>query len=713
MITGTEGLLEQGTLLFDRETLESWLFCRRPQLTEALLAVVQEGGKASLPESIRITSMIRINGYSGFEYTMDDLLYARVGFAPLLYGGFVINKVLSDGSSRREVWEIFSESGQLLAVEGSMDKTVLYVDMTEMEPSCPILSHLYNYLAHEYGQAQTGISRSRQVHLVETFLRKLAKESDTPLSVHGAASDPAVTQMARKIVELENDPVLTWEERQKALAGLYAERKKIIDTKKRAHRLGWLGYSLPLQIEKHRTIAARIKARPSSNARGFSYKYTIGMAIWFLQTVRGNIGYSIALAIYGPFTFYFITQPLNPHAMWAVGKARASYLEFEQQVKSALGVEALPAVTAATATGAVVAGATETKQEAPKEDPNTKFASYKPSHLDLLLSTDVPSVDKQNWSDRMSNFKDMQIGYEENMVFAARMGRIEQMETQLNFPLIVETSWQELERYMDEVRRHQQASPQSGDRSAELKAYLGRELLRTERLQLYMWDRLQRYILDHPYTVMDQGKEQVYRDYYMGHAFLLFREMTSKLSKRFEGFKKPAEYKRIEKLAQSFEKTRKEGDSVLARLKNNSALFAQKDRLDGRELRSYLKRQWEVLYLLQNKAQEASNFGLMSYTWSVRNAIWLIQGMYSAKRRELSLLLDPKGRTAAEISAEIKGSIEPLFESSFHLMNLEFVSIRPELSERLTKDIEFQQRQTVITTIEESLKDREKALKAL
>ena len=70
-----------------------------------------------------------------------------------------------------------------------------------------------------------------------------------------------------------------------------------------------------------------IKKRPGSNIRGLTYKYTLGNLFWFVSTVKENLGYSVALAIYGPFTFYFITQPMNPHAMRAVGKLRNAYIE--------------------------------------------------------------------------------------------------------------------------------------------------------------------------------------------------------------------------------------------------------------------------------------------------------------------------------------------------------------------------------------------------
>ena len=65
----------------------------------------------------------------------------------------------------------------------------------------------------------------------------------------------------------------------------------------------------------------------------------------------------------------------------------------------------------------------------------------------------------------MSNFKNMQIGYESNMEFAARMGRLEQMELQLNFSMIVDSTWEETERYLDQIEtlkaNYQEADPRA------------------------------------------------------------------------------------------------------------------------------------------------------------------------------------------------------------------------------------------------------------
>jgi hypothetical protein len=438
------------------------------------------------------------------------------------------------------------------------------------------------------------------------------------------------------------------------------------------------------------------------------------LALWFLTTVKGNIGYSIALALYGPFTFYFITQPLNPHAMWAVGRVRSAYLDTTEKVRSAWD-SSIGALTGGAAAPAVTSDAVGSSSSAPQQAPAIQVQHALPiadpnKHLGMPLSTDFKEVDEQAWSDRMSNFKNMQIGYESNMEFAARMGRLEQMELQLNFSMIVDSTWEETERYLDQVTTLKISIKNP---SPELAKYFDDEIIRTRRAEMYVWDKLLRYILDHPYLVMDQSKEQVYRDYYMGRSILLLRDMTSKLSSRDSGFQKPADYARLNAVADAFQKTRIEGNTIMDRLKKNSRIFNQADHTDGTELRSFMKRQWEILYLLQNKAQEASNFGLQMYTWSVRNAVWLLQSLYSAKSRELTLLFQSPAKPKTEVAREINSQIEPLYEQLVHMMSLEFASIKPEMSQRLANDIDWRQRKVLIDTVEASINDREKVLKGM
>src|SRR5690606_34822808 len=106
---------------------------------------------------------------------------------------------------------------------------------------------------------------------------------------------------------------------------------------------------------------------------------------------------------------------------------------------------------------------------------------------------------------------------------------------------------------------------------------------------------------------------------------------------------------------------------ILGSLKKNSKLFASKDIFDTENFRSYMKRHWEILFLQQNKKQEASSFGLQSYTWSARNALWIMQTIVSAKREELPALtykfnLNNQGTEGVVADSATTGLYESMLE---------------------------------------------------
>jgi hypothetical protein len=325
----------------------------------------------------------------------------------------------------------------------------------------------------------------------------------------------------------------------------------------------------------------------------------------------------------------------------------------------------------------------------------------------MVLSSDVPNVNNQTWVDRMSHMKQMQIGYEENIEYASRMGRLEQLETQYNFPMQVEATWEELERYNNLIFKLRSEHP---NLSAKMKQYLFNEVNRTQQLELYLWDRLSRFILDQKYVMLDEDKEQKRNDYYVGRSFVFLQEMTQTLSWRYKDFKKPAGFEKIQKLADFYADNRKEHGSVLKNLAANSDVFKQKNTYDTKEFRAYMKRQWEILFLQNSKAEEAANMGLNMYIWSIRNTVWILQSMFSAKREELALIIkrDTTGQLFSPDEMMARSRAGMLYETLFHNLTLEYVGIREEIMNRLGKDIESEQRMTVINNLKEFLSDREK-----
>jgi hypothetical protein len=715
-----------------------------------LETVFQDGGKKLYAIDGEIKAFNNINGYSGYTYKIDGA-EATLSLGIILGGmGYVLKRTLVGANEALARFDYFNLDGELTFTADSESLTVIYVDNMEMDPTCPILNHLYNFLSLEYRKAEEAESSTESVFSVEKWLRTLYRSKIVNLSIKRGTEDKAFATIFNKILKAELDPVLNWEERQLVFRKYRQTMKKIMTTKVRAHRLNKTKMKVAIFKKNCGNLLARILARPANNFGGILHRYTIGKIIWFFKTVSDNLGYSIALAVYGPFTYYFITMPMNPHAMQAVGKVRSAYLDAKYEISRIIDSKGESLIhkmdigsseTAQAAAKAVpVQSQTQsdnvsTKNAAPVKvneqdlinanilyqsevtnNPSTpnlvmlgdgKTTKAKPSIMNMLVSADVPEVNSQNWLERMSHFKQMQIAYEESIEYASRLGRLEQLETQYNFPMQVESTWEELERYNQNIFKIRSETP---NLSAKMKQYLFNEVNRTQQLQVYLWDRLARFILDQKYVMLDEDKEQKRNDYYVGRSFVFMQEMTQVLSWRYKDLKKPEGFDKIEKLADFYSKNRKEFGTVLKNLQANSDLFKQKDVYDTKEFRSYMKRQWEILYLQNAKAEEASNMGLNMYIWSVRNAVWILQSIYSTKREELAMLLkrDVSGQMFSPAEATARSKMSMMYETLFHNLTLEYVGIREEIMNRLGKDIESNQRMVVINNLKEFLTDRDK-----
>jgi hypothetical protein len=686
-----------------------------------LHTIYQDGGEEIYSLHLKISDINFENGMSGYEYQFEG------GSGKLLMGlilggtGYSLKRTITMGESRFERHDYFNLNGELTF---SSDKEALkstVVDFHEMDLTSPILNHLYNYLSLEYKNAQEGRSQTNLVHSVEKFLRDLSK-INPEIAIFKGINDPAIQNYFNKVTKKEADQVLTWEERQLVFSNYKKELNVIVATKIRAHKIAKLPLKTALLREQFSNFISRILLRPKNNFQGLFNRYTVGKIIWFFKTVKNNLGYSIALAVYGPFTYYFITMPMNPHAMQAVGKVRSAYIEAKSSLDNVLQetdtiankLSTKDALASAPINSDVVTTTVSAPTKLTLDNINANiispsFITNSVGHklLNMTLSTDSDTTNNISWSDRMGNFKQMQIAYEENIEYASRMGRLEQLETQYNFPMQIEATWEELERYNNLIFKLREENPQL---SAKMKQYLFNEINRTQQLELYLWDRMGRFILDQIYVMLDQDKEQKRNDYYVGRSFIFMEEMTNILSWRYKNFKKPAGYDRIEKLSNFYKSNRKEMGTVLKNLTANSDLFKQKNLFDTKEFRSYIKRQWEILYLQNAKAEEASNMGLNMYIWSVRNTAWVLQSLFSAKREEVTLLVkkDISGQMLSPSENLSRSKISMLYETLIHNLTLEYVGLRNEINNHLPKDVESTQRMTVIENLKEFLSDREK-----
>ena len=667
-----------------------------------------DGGKSLLDPTISALPVFRTTNTSGFNYSFEAKMRAYLRFGVTTSGYFVVQSLILEQDS---AWisHYYNAEGKYVFSEGPISHVFATHTEIVMEPNCPILNHLYNILSFDYLNIHQG-ANTKRAHTIELLLRRLEKTRKNELSISKGANDPAIAELNQKMMEIEPDPLYTWKERFYIYNGIKAERAAMIQTKRRAHKKSFISYLVPIFLYDCVAAAQRFFIRPMNNLGGMLDRMFIDPLRWFLRMVKTNLGMSIAMAVYGPFTFFFISQPMNPHATWAVGKVRTAYIETTDKISKLFSHEDSAGITTSAALATVGTGV---KTSLTSNNPFflLPVSTKKKEDFGILLSTDIPAVNTQTWDERMSNFKAMQISYESNLEAAARMGRLEQMETQLNWPLIIESAWTETEKYLDFLKF---LEANANDYQPAFIDLVKAEKNRAVQTELYLWDRNVRFILDHPYTMMNQSNEQTQMDYYVGRSFLMLRDMTTTLIQRHAGLQQPAGFEQIMNLAQKFDENYKRDGGILERLKKNSKIFSQQDPFNTPELRSYMQRQWEVLYLLQNRAQEGANLALQMYIWSVRNAVWVLQSTYATKHEDMSLiaLSMKKGAPVNKLSnnATYKHT-DSQYEALFHMMVLEYTSIRKEIGELLKNDIEATQRKTLIDGLESFFKEREALLK--
>lgn len=646
-------------------------------LDDDLADLLFDGGKSVIPKEIKIFDIHNFNGFCGYNYWLDDELIAQFQYATLGNGNIVLYRKTFKDEELNERYDYYSNTGSFIESSTELHTSTFYYENIMMEPNAPILNHLYNILSHQYDYIEEGIGNSPLVQLCEKYLRKAYKSEWIRLSAQDKQNDEAIKIFYQSVAQTEMDPVLKWTERQIVFKSFLEKAQKIMKVKKRVHKFNFLNYDLVIKAATLLSLANRIKKRPLSNLRGLAYRYTIGLVIWFLSTVKSNLGYSIALAIYGPFTFYFITQPMNPHAMWMVGKVRNAYIDTVNSVEN-------------------------------------YFDEVKPAQLmdQVKVAAAAPIKNQKGrsneWLERMSQFKAMQIGYEGSLIQAVRLGRLEYIENQLTFPMMAENAWNEVKRYEDAINGSLQFNK---NLKASLRKHLNEELILVNQLKVYTWEKMIRFVMDHPYIVLDKNNEQKEKNYYSGKSFIFIKEMTDELQASKKIKQLPKIYAEIQRTAEMYDAAKIRTGNIITNLEKNSKLFAQDDLYDTTKLRSYMQRHWETLFLQQNKKQEASSFGLQAYTWSVRNTLWVVQSIFSAKRTELPNMIY-KHNLDNQNTHKIKGdkSISNMYETMMHLLVMEFVGIKKEIAETIQNDDEVLKRKEIISGLKNSINTRDKLM---
>lgn len=660
--------------------------------------VLNDGGKKNLDSRIQIFDIHNFNGFSGYNFWLDGILVGQLQLATLQACGFVIYRRLFIDGQISESYQYYNQEGFSSYTANSLDGNPIYYNSINMDPTSPIINHLYNILSFEYDQTMSGFSRTRLIFTIEKLLNDIYRNPKTFVSANGKTKDMALRNIYSEISKTEQDPILTWSERQAIYRNLKMIRSKIMRTKKRVHRFTPFIYGLHVFANDLKTKIALVKQRPINNLTGMLYQLTLGNLLWFSKTVKANLGLSIAMAIYGPFTFYFITQPMNPHAMWAVGKVRNAYIQMTKEMENIISPDDQKNKKDDQVLLADASGSAKLPTKTVSDDVTTAQAS-------IAKNISLPdNRQEESWEQRMSNFKAMQINYEGNLIFAARMGRIEQIENQLNFPLVAESAYKEISFYEKEIRAKLQWVP---NLSSSFKNFLHTELETISKVKVYIWHKMAQFFLDHPFIVVDQANEQPLRDFYTGRGFVFMKQITTDLMDENMAMA-PATHQKVLELAKTFESKKINGRSVMETLNKNSFVFSQKDAFDTDALRNKLSGHWETLFLQQNKKQEASSFGLQMYTYSVRNMLWSLQTIYSSKLEELgSLAFKHNMDNTNTANTRASDEISETYASILNLVMVEYVSFSKELS-KLKNDREFQTRNEIITLIKDSIEERDK-----
>jgi hypothetical protein len=429
-------------------------FCGGFEECVALLAF--DGGKSATGHPGPVVPLRSSPDQAGFAYFSGTRLIGKILFTRTLKGGISIQ------------WRFIEPvPEEITRTFGEGDVAAEPLRSYCFEPDCPVLDFLYRCAYAEYRQLKEGRGNTGLIGQIESACTRVRAHHRVILP------SPRLGQnLERDLDSLARDPVYTWKERLQQSRRMKHTYREIAALKHRVHRKsGFAVHRWPSRaLGSLRGMGRRFLIRPIENLTGLWGYLFLDPLHWFLGVVRANLGYSMALAVYSPFTFFFITQPMNPHAMWAVGKVRNAAIDLLET------------------------------QRKPIPDPRH-----------------IPG----DWGRRMDGFKSLQIKLEENLHFSSRMGRLEHLETQLGWPMAVEGAWNESRRYLDLLNAL--AAKKS---SPLLTGLLRSETGRTRRFRWYLWDRTLRFMLDHPWVALDPEGEQRGAELAIQRIRRLYREMS-------------------------------------------------------------------------------------------------------------------------------------------------------------------------------------------
>lgn len=132
--------------------------------------IIQDGGKKTHALSEEVKTFRQNMGYSGYEYVGDDFS-GQLSFGIILGGtGFVLKRTLTESDLQSQRFDYFNIQGEVTFTADQEALKPLLLDPLEMDVTCPILDHFYNFLYFEYKEAEEGKSRTELVFTVEKIL---------------------------------------------------------------------------------------------------------------------------------------------------------------------------------------------------------------------------------------------------------------------------------------------------------------------------------------------------------------------------------------------------------------------------------------------------------------------------------------------------------------------------------------------------------------
>ena len=146
-----------------------------PEIFPFLETVLQDGGKKNYEVTGDITRIQNLDGLSGFEYK-EDGISGHLSVGLILGGtGYAMKRVLHNNGEVFERHDYYNIQGACTFTSDREALKSIIVDFHEIDLTCPILNHLYNFLSLEYKNAGEGRSQTALVHSVELFLKKMYK----------------------------------------------------------------------------------------------------------------------------------------------------------------------------------------------------------------------------------------------------------------------------------------------------------------------------------------------------------------------------------------------------------------------------------------------------------------------------------------------------------------------------------------------------------